>query len=41
MAQSPEGRKELLESMIIREIVYQDAQKQGLDKSPEFTGADG
>jgi peptidyl-prolyl cis-trans isomerase C len=37
MAQSPEGRKELLESMIIREIVYQDAQKQGLEKSPEFT----
>ena len=37
MAQSPEGRKELLESMIIREIVYQDAQKQGLEKTPEFT----
>ena len=36
MAQSPEGRKELLESMIIREIVYQDAQKQGIEKSPEF-----
>ena len=33
MAQSPEGRKELLESMIIREIVYQDAQKQGLNVS--------
>ena len=37
MAQSPEGRKELLESMIIREIVYQDAQKQGIEQSPEFT----
>ena len=36
MAQSPEGRKELLESMIIREIVYQDAQKQGFEKNPEF-----
>ena len=37
MAQSPEGRKELLESMIIREIVYQDAQKQGFEKTPDFT----
>ena len=37
MAQSPEGRKELLESMIIREIVYQDAQKQGIERTPEYT----
>lgn len=36
MAQSPEGKKELLESMIVREIVFQDAQKQGLEKTPEF-----
>lgn len=37
MAQSQDGRKELLDSMIIREIVYQDAQKQGIEKSPDFT----
>ena len=37
MAQSPDGRRELLESMIIKEIVYQDAQKQGIEKTPEFT----
>ena len=37
MAQSPDGKKELLDSMIIREIVYQDAQVQGIEKSPEFT----
>jgi peptidyl-prolyl cis-trans isomerase C len=37
MAQSPDGRKELLDSMIIREIVYQDAQKQGIESSPDFT----
>ena len=36
MAQSPDGRKELLDSMIVREIVYQDAQKQGLEKSPDY-----
>lgn len=36
MAQSPEGRSELLESMIIKEIVYQDAEKQGLTKTPEY-----
>lgn len=36
MAQSQDGRKELLDSMIIREIVYQDAQVQGIEKSPEY-----
>ncbi len=37
MAQSPDGRKELLDSMVIREIVYQDAQKQGIESTPDFT----
>lgn len=35
MAETPEGRKEMLDSMIVRELVMQDALKQGLDKSPE------
>src|SRR6266567_1426374 len=35
MAVTPEGRKEMLDSMVVRELVMQDAQKQGIDKSPE------
>jgi peptidyl-prolyl cis-trans isomerase C len=35
MAATPDGRKVLLDSMVVRELVMQDAQKQGLDKSPE------
>jgi peptidyl-prolyl cis-trans isomerase C len=35
MAETPEGKKELLDTMIIREIILQQAQKDGLDKSPE------
>lgn len=35
MAASPDGRKEMLDSMVVRELVLQDAQKQGVDKSPE------
>lgn len=35
MAETPEGKKELVDTMIIREIMLQQAQKDGLDKSPE------
>lgn len=37
MAETPEGKKELLDTMIIREIIMQQAKKDGLDKSPEVT----
>jgi peptidyl-prolyl cis-trans isomerase C len=36
MAETAEGRKEMLDSMVVRELVMQDAQKQGIDKSPEI-----
>jgi len=35
MAESADGRKEMLDSMVVRELVLQDAQKTGIDKSPE------
>ncbi len=35
MAQTPEGKKELLDSMIVRELVLEQAQKDGIDKSKE------
>lgn len=35
MVTTPEGRKEMLDSMVVRELVLQDAVKQGVDKSPE------
>jgi peptidyl-prolyl cis-trans isomerase C len=35
MAQTPEGKKELLESMIVRELVLEQAKKDGIDKSKE------
>ncbi len=35
MVQSPEGKKELLDSMIAREIILEQAKKDGLDKSKE------
>ena len=34
MADTPEGKKELLETMVIRELILQQAQKDGTDKSP-------
>ncbi|HEX2769768.1 MAG TPA: peptidylprolyl isomerase [Geobacteraceae bacterium] len=37
MAETPEGKTELLDTMIIREIIIQQAQKDGLDKSPAVT----
>ncbi len=35
MAETPEGKKEMLETMIIREMILQNATKDGLDKSPD------
>jgi peptidyl-prolyl cis-trans isomerase C len=35
MAQTPEGKKELLDSMIVRELVLEQAKKDGVDKSKE------
>ncbi|MRR57222.1 MAG: peptidylprolyl isomerase [Deltaproteobacteria bacterium] len=35
MVQSPEGKKELLDSMIVREIILEQAKKDGVDKSKE------
>jgi peptidyl-prolyl cis-trans isomerase C len=37
MTETPEGKKELLDTMIIREIIMQQAQKDGLDKSQAVT----
>jgi peptidyl-prolyl cis-trans isomerase C len=35
MADTPEGKKELLDTMVVRELILQQARKDGLDKSPE------
>ncbi len=35
MAETPDGKKELLDTMIVREIIMQQATKDGLDKSQE------
>jgi len=35
MVQSPEGKKELLDSMVVREIILEQAKKDGVDKSEE------
>jgi peptidyl-prolyl cis-trans isomerase C len=34
MIETPNGKKELLDNMIVREIILQQAKKDGLDKSP-------
>lgn len=36
MAETPQGRKEMLDTMVIRELILQQAAKDGLDKSPEI-----
>ncbi|MDD2897639.1 MAG: peptidylprolyl isomerase [Desulfuromonadaceae bacterium] len=36
MAETPQGRKEMLDTMIIRELILQQASKDGLDKGPEI-----
>lgn len=35
MADTPEGKKELLDTMVVRELILQQAKKDGLDKSPD------
>ena len=35
MTETAEGRKEMIDSMIVRELVMQEAKKAGIDKSPE------
>jgi peptidyl-prolyl cis-trans isomerase C len=35
MTETPDGRKEMIDSMVIRELVMQEARKSGLDKSQE------
>ncbi len=35
MADTPEGKKELLDTMVVRELILQQARKDGLDKGPE------
>ena len=36
MADSPQGRKEMLDTMVIRELILQKASKDGLDKGAEL-----
>jgi peptidyl-prolyl cis-trans isomerase C len=37
MTETAEGRKEMIDSMIVRELVMQEAKKAGIDKSPEVS----
>lgn len=36
MADTPQGRKEMLDTMVIRELILQQAAKDGVDKGPEI-----
>jgi peptidyl-prolyl cis-trans isomerase C len=36
MADTPQGRKEMLDTMVIRELILQQASKDGLDRGPEI-----
>lgn len=36
MADTPQGRKEMLDTMVIRELILKQAAKDGLDKGPEL-----
>lgn len=36
MADTPQGRKEMLDTMVIRELILQQASKDGIDKGPEI-----
>ena len=36
MAETPQGRKEMLDTMVIRELILQQAAKDGVDKAPEI-----
>jgi len=35
MTETAEGKKEMLDTMVVRELIMQQAQKDGIDKSPE------
>lgn len=35
MTETPEGKKEMIDTMVVRELIMQQAQKDGIDKSPE------
>lgn len=35
MTETPEGKKEMLDTMVVRELIMQQAKKDGIDKSPE------
>ncbi len=35
MTETPEGKKEMIDTMVVRELIMQQAQKEGIDKSPE------
>ncbi|UFS72003.1 peptidyl-prolyl cis-trans isomerase [Geomonas sp. RF6] len=35
MTETPEGKKEMLDTMVVRELIMQQANKDGIDKSPE------
>jgi len=35
MTETEEGKKEMLDTMVVRELIIQQAQKDGIDKSPE------
>ncbi len=37
MAESPDGKKQLIDTMVVRELVLKEAQKEGLDKSQAVT----
>src|SRR5512138_1483557 len=37
MAETADGKKEMLETMIIRELILQDAKKDGIENSPAVT----
>lgn len=38
MTETADGRKEMIDSMVVRELVMQEAKKAGIDKSPEVMG---
>ncbi|MBJ6748824.1 peptidylprolyl isomerase [Geomonas anaerohicana] len=35
MTETPEGKKEMIDTMVVRELILQQASKDGIDKSPE------
>lgn len=35
MTETPEGKKEMLDTMVVRELILQQAEKDGVDKSPQ------